>query len=62
MLVLRHDWQAVVLKELGNCLALDASLDAMLNTYSDAHLMQLAPLLGMASISMQKATCSRYAL
>ena len=48
MLVLRNDWQAVLpkLTELGNGLALVASLDAMLGTSSNAHLMQLAPLLG----------------
>ena len=49
MLVLRNDWQAALpkLTELGNGLALVASLDAMLGTSGDAHLMQLAPLLGI---------------
>ena len=49
MLVLRNDWQAVLpkLTELGNGLALVASMDAMLGTARDAHLMQLAPLLGI---------------
>lgn len=49
MLVLRNDWQALLpkLTELGNGLALVASLDAMLGMFSDAHLMQIAPLLGI---------------
>ena len=49
MLVLRNDWQAVLpkLTELGNGLALVAALDAMLGTSGNAHLMQLAPLLGI---------------
>lgn len=49
MLVLRNDWQAVLpkLTELGNGLALVSLLDALLATAGDAHLMQLAPLLGI---------------
>ena len=49
MLVLRNDWQAVLpkLTEFGNGLALVAFMDAMLGTAGNAHLMQLAPLLGI---------------
>ncbi|KAL0037512.1 hypothetical protein WJX77_000678 [Trebouxia sp. C0004] len=49
MLVLRNAGQAVLpkLTELGSGLALVASWDAMLGTSSDAHLMQLATLLGI---------------
>lgn len=50
MLVLRNDWQAALpkLTELGNALALVTLLDAMLGAAGDAHLMQLAPLLGIS--------------
>lgn len=50
MLVLRNDWQAALprLTELGNSLALVASLDALLGASGDASLMQLAPLLGIS--------------